>query len=68
MPSGAKTNKCAPEILHAVDALWDLLSSEESPTSDTPEAEPSEQVFLAISKSAAAGLSSLRTIWLMGSI
>jgi hypothetical protein len=64
----SKDHKCAPEILHAVEALWESLSSDEplSPVADEPE--PSEQVFLAISKSAAAGQSSARTIQLMGSI
>lgn len=62
----SKDHKCAPEVLHAVQDLWESLSSseEEVVAEDTPW--PSEQVFLALSKSAVSGAPAPRTVRFAG--
>lgn len=66
----SKDHRCPPEVLHAVQALWDLCGDEEDdvqlPSSEHPT--PTEQLCLAISKAAVTGVPSARTMQLMGYI
>jgi hypothetical protein len=59
------------EILHAVDALWDSLSSEDSLTDSVEEFPTAEQCCLALSKAAVSGVPAARTVcfqWLLQSV
>jgi len=64
----SKDHRCAPEVLQAVEALWESLDPEVVPAVDTPADQSTEQVFLAISKSAVSGVPAARTIRLLGSM
>jgi hypothetical protein len=57
----SKDHKCAPEVLHAVEILWDSLDDEDCDSPEVPQ-QPDEQVCLALSKSASNGSPSSRTI------
>ncbi|CAD6236538.1 unnamed protein product [Miscanthus lutarioriparius] len=63
----SKDHRCAPELLHAIEALWGSLDPDVVPAAETSNDPPTEQVFLAISKSAVSGVSAARTIRLLGS-
>lgn len=63
-----KDHKCAPEVLHAIEALWESLEPDDVPPEESTEETPTEQVFLAISKSAVPGVPAPRTIRLLGSM
>jgi hypothetical protein len=64
----SRDHRCAPEILHAVEAIWDSFSSDDSLASSDNDSPDSEQVFLAISKSALSGVPASRTIRLLGNL
>ncbi|CAD6217555.1 unnamed protein product [Miscanthus lutarioriparius] len=64
----SKDHRCAPEVLHAVDALWESLDPDVVPATEHSDDHPPEQVFLAISKSAMSGVPAARTIRLLGSM
>ncbi|CAD6222789.1 unnamed protein product [Miscanthus lutarioriparius] len=64
----SKDHRCAPEVLHAVEALWESLDPDVVPAAETSDDQPIEQVFLAISKSAVFGVPAARTIRLLGSM
>lgn len=68
---GAKWSKghhCSPEVLQAVDALWDSFSSDDYLADSEPDSTPTEQLMLALSKSALSGIPAARTIRLVGSL
>ena len=54
--------------MHAVEALWESLDPDVVPAAETSDDQPTEQVFLAISKSAVSGVPAARTIRLLGSM
>lgn len=58
----SKDHKCAPEVLHAVEILWDSLDDDECQSNTDDQPGPNEQVCLALSKSACSGSPSSRTI------
>ena len=58
----SKDHRCSPEVLHAVEALWELLDPDVVPAAESSDDPPSEQVFLAISKSTVFGVPAARTI------
>ena len=64
----SKDHRCAPEVLHAVKALWESLDPDVVPAAETSDHQPTEQVFLAISKSAVSGVPTACTIRLLGSM
>ncbi|CAD6202725.1 unnamed protein product [Miscanthus lutarioriparius] len=63
----SKDHQCAPEVLHAVKALWESLDPEVVPAAETSDDQPTEQVFLAISKSAVSRVP-VAPIQLLGSM
>jgi hypothetical protein len=58
-----KEHKCAPEVLLAIEAVWNDYDHDDVAESSTPACEADEQVFLAISKAVVLGNSSARTVW-----
>lgn len=65
----SKDHQCAPEVLHAVHALWEFcFDDDDEPTEDSDEPVPTEQLCLAPSKAAVTGVPASRTIRLLGSI
>jgi hypothetical protein len=71
----SKDHKCHPEVLLAVEHLWDSYDASVDDLSENIESTPSatiaaapEQVFVAISKAAALGSSAARTIRFVGSV
>ena len=62
----SKDHRCPPEVLQAVDALWDSFSSEDSLADSSPDYSPYEHLMMALSKSAASGIPAARTVRLMG--
>ena len=62
----SKDHRYPPEVLQAVDALWDSFSSEDSLADSSPDSRPSEHLMMALSKSAASGIPAARTMRLMG--
>jgi len=54
--------------LHAVEALWESLDPDVVPAAKTSDDQPTEQVFLAISKLAVSGVPAAHTIQLLGSM
>jgi hypothetical protein len=64
----SKDHVCEPEILHAVDALWDSFSSEDSMANSVDEFPATEQCCLALSKSALTGVPASRSICFKGLI
>jgi hypothetical protein len=61
-------HKCAPEVLHAINDLWESLFVVDCSSSLDSPAEHYEQVFLALSKSAVSGAPAPRTIQFTGVI
>jgi hypothetical protein len=55
----SRDHKCSPDVLHAMQDLWEGHSDDEEEVLDTP---PSDSVCLAISKAAMSGKSSPKTI------
>jgi hypothetical protein len=64
----SKDHRCPPEVLHAVDALWDSFSSKDSLADSSPEDETTEHLMLVLSKSVLSGIPAARTVRLMGFI
>jgi hypothetical protein len=64
----SKDHVCAPEILHAVDALWDSFSSEDSLADSVEEFPTTEQCCLALSKAAISSVPVAHTVCLQGSL
>ena len=64
----SRDHKCAPEVLHAIHDLWESLSVDDCSSSLDTSSEQSEQVFLALSKTAVSGAPAPRTIQFTGSI
>lgn len=62
----SKDHRCPPEVLQAVDALWDSFSSTDSLGDSSPESSPSEHLMMALSKSALSGVPAARTVCLVG--
>ena len=62
----SKDHVCAPEVLHAVDALWESISSEDSLADSVEEFSHPEQCCLALSKSALSGVPTTRSICFAG--
>lgn len=62
----SKDHRCSPDVLHAVQDLWECLSyhSDDRPEQPTPQ----EHLCLAISKAAVSGAPAPRTIQLLGTI
>jgi hypothetical protein len=58
----SKDHKCAPEVLHAVEILWDSLDDDDCGSTTEGQQQPDEQVCLALSKSASNGSPSSQTI------
>lgn len=58
----SKEHRCSPEVLQAVDALWDSFSSDDSLADSEPDSTPAEQLMLALSKLALSGIPAARTI------
>jgi hypothetical protein len=63
-----KDHKCAPEVLHAVEVLWDSFAEIDSQSTSETSSGPDEQLCLALSKAASSGSSASRTIHFKGSI
>ena len=62
----SRDHRCPPEVLHAVDPLWESFSSDDS-LADTPPTSPqAEHIMLALSKSALSGVPAARTVRLVG--
>ena len=64
----SRDHKCAPEVLHAIHDLWESLSVDDCSSSLDTSSEQSEQVFLALSKTAISGAPAPRTIQFSGNI
>jgi hypothetical protein len=64
----SKDHRCPLEVLQAVDALWDSLSSEDPLADSSPDDSPAEHLKLVLSKSVMSGIPAARTIRLMGFI
>jgi len=62
----SRDHRCSPEVLQAVDPLWDSFSSSDSLVDSPPMTPPLEQVMMAISKSALSSLPTVRTVCLVG--
>jgi hypothetical protein len=62
----SKDHVCAPEILHAVDAMWDSVSSEDSLADSVEDFPAIEQCCLALSKSAVSRVPAAHTVCLEG--
>lgn len=62
----SKDHRCPPEVLQAVDALWDSFSSEDSLADSEPKISPDESLMLALSKSTLLGVLVARTMRLVG--
>ena len=62
----SKDRVCAPEVLHAVDALWESISSDDSLADSVEEFPHPEQCYLALSKSALSGVPTSRSICFAG--
>jgi len=68
---GAKWSKdhtCPPEVLLAVEALWDSFDNSKDGCSEHQDKPVTEQLFVAISKAAALGACAARTIWFSGTV
>ncbi|XP_066323723.1 uncharacterized protein [Miscanthus floridulus] len=63
-----KDHKCAPEILHAVQDLWESLSIAADMSSGEDSVTPSETLLMAVSDSAVSGAPAIRTIQFIGSV
>jgi len=64
----SKDHRCAPEVLHAIEALWESLDPDVVSVAESSDDLLTEQVFLAISKSTVSGVPATRTIQLLGSM
>ncbi|CAD6267782.1 unnamed protein product [Miscanthus lutarioriparius] len=64
----SKDHKCSPEVLHAVEILWESFPDEDGQSSAANSSGPDEQLCLALSKAASCGSPSSRTIRFQGSI
>ncbi|CAD6270807.1 unnamed protein product [Miscanthus lutarioriparius] len=64
----SKDHKCPPEVLLAVEALWDSFSEIEPQSEDARSPAAATQLFLAISKAAVQGVHSTRAIRMQGSV
>lgn len=64
----SRDHKCPPEILNAVEAIWETLESEDSHNTQPEVSHSEEQLFLAISKAAVLGTPASRTVRFAGSI
>lgn len=64
----SKDHQCAPEVLHAVQALWESVNLEDFQETEVSDVEAPEQLFLAISKAALTGLPASCTVQLLDSI
>lgn len=64
----SKDHQCDPQVLHAVQELWELCAIEELVPPSFDEPPPAEQLFLAISKAATCGVPASRTVRFAGSI
>lgn len=64
----SKDHKCAPEVLHAVEVLWDSFAEFDSQSTSETSSGPDEQLCLALSKAASSGSLASRTIHFKGSI
>ncbi|CAD6256357.1 unnamed protein product [Miscanthus lutarioriparius] len=64
----SRDHRCAPEVLQAVDALWDSVSSDDSLADSSTEDSPAEQLMSALSKSASSGIPASCTVQLIGTI
>jgi len=63
-----KDHRCAPEVLHAIEALWESLDPDVVSVAESSDDPPTEQVFLAISKYVVSRVPAARTIRLLGSM
>jgi hypothetical protein len=64
----SKDHKCSPDVLHAVEILWDSLSDDDCMKTPDSEAISNEQVCLALSKAANGGSAAAQTIRFQGLI
>jgi hypothetical protein len=64
----SKDHRCSPEVLQAVDALWESFSSDDSLADSCLGSSSPEQILLALSKSALSGVPAARTIRLTGKL
>lgn len=62
----SKDHRCPPEVLQAVDALWDSFSFDDSLADSTTGESPAEHLMLALSKSALSVVPAARTVRLVG--
>lgn len=63
----SKDHKCSPEVLHAVEVLWEAVADEECQSGVDPTSAHDEQLCLALSKAASGGPPASRTIRFRGS-
>jgi hypothetical protein len=52
----SKDHKCSPEVLHAIHDIWDTLSIDDASTIVESALVQTEQIFLALSKTAVNGV------------
>lgn len=64
----SKEHTCAPEVLHAVEALWDTVADDVCHSSSEVSDEAAEQLCLALSKAAANGSPASRIVRLCGTV
>ena len=64
----SKDHRCSPEVLQAVDALWDSFSSGDSLADSSPDDDPTAHLMLVLSKSVMSGILAAHIVRLMGSI
>jgi hypothetical protein len=64
----SKDHRCAPKILHEVEAIWGSFSSDDSLANSDTDSPDFEQVFLTISKSTLLGTPTARIVCLLGHI
>lgn len=67
----SKDHKCSPEVLNAVEILWESLLDEDDQSAQAiaeTSTGPGEQLCLALSKAASGGTPASRTIHFQGSI
>jgi hypothetical protein len=62
----SKDHVCTPEVLHAVEALWDSFSSYDSMADSVEEFSAAQHCCLAISKSSFTGSATSRSIYFQG--
>lgn len=63
-----RDHKCSPEVLHALNDLWDSFLEDDCTNAMSHDETPQEHLFLALSSSAVSGAPAPRTIQFVGSV